>query len=82
MWFKKMQLCCFENYQNLRTNYTPISTQRAGAVFPQRSNGSVPIFTPPQTQPLQNYPPALRNVDHEAPESSAQDFPATRYTNL
>lgn len=55
---------------------------RAGAVFPQRSNGSVPIFTPPQTQPLQNYPPALRNADHEAPESSAQDFPATSLADI
>lgn len=55
---------------------------RAGAVFPQRSNGSVPIFTPPQTRPLQNYPPALRDVDHEAPESSAQDFPATSLADI
>ena len=47
---------------------------RAGAVFPQRSESSVPIYTPPQTQPLQNYPPpALRNTDYrqEAPESSS-----------
>ncbi|VAI22589.1 unnamed protein product [Triticum turgidum subsp. durum] len=36
---------------------------RAGAVFPQRSNGSVPIFTPAQSQPLQNYPPALSLAD-------------------
>lgn len=55
---------------------------RAGAVFPQRSNGSVPIFTPPQTRPLQNYPPALGDVDHEAPESSAQDFPATSLADI
>ena len=55
---------------------------RAGAVFPQRSNGSVPIFTPAQTQPLQNYPPALRDADHEAPESSAQDFPATSLADI
>ncbi|KAM3191617.1 hypothetical protein ACQJBY_069096 [Aegilops geniculata] len=47
---------------------------RAGAVFPQRSESSVPIYTPPQTQPLQNYPPpTLRNTDYrqEAPESSS-----------
>ncbi|KAF7067944.1 hypothetical protein CFC21_073757 [Triticum aestivum] len=55
---------------------------RAGAVFPQRTNGSVPIFTPPQTQPLQNYPPAPRDADHEAPESSAQDFPAASLADI
>ncbi|XP_048531991.1 TOM1-like protein 9 [Triticum urartu] len=55
---------------------------RAGAVFPQRSNGSVPIFTPAQSQPLQNYPPALRDADHGAPESSAQDFPATSLADI
>uniref|UniRef100_A0ACD5ZJF6 Uncharacterized protein n=2 Tax=Avena sativa TaxID=4498 RepID=A0ACD5ZJF6_AVESA len=49
---------------------------RAGTVFPQRLDSSVPVFTPPQTQPLQNYPPALRDADREAPESSVQDFPA------
>ncbi|KAF7074944.1 hypothetical protein CFC21_079752 [Triticum aestivum] len=59
-----------------------LALTRAGAVFPQRSNGSVPIFTPAQTQPLQNYPPALRDADHEAPESSAQDFPATSLADI
>ncbi|KAL6604016.1 hypothetical protein ACP70R_044377 [Stipagrostis hirtigluma subsp. patula] len=47
---------------------------RAGAVFPQRPESSVPIYTPPQTQPLRNYPPpALRNTDYrqDAPESSS-----------
>jgi hypothetical protein len=57
--------------------------QRAGAVFPQRSESSVPIYTPPQTQPLQNYPPpALRNTNYrqEAPESSsASEIPTLRY---
>ncbi|CAM0945886.1 unnamed protein product [Alopecurus aequalis] len=55
---------------------------RAGAIFPQRLDGSVPIFTPPQTQPLQNYPPATRDANHEAPESSVQDFPAISLTEL
>ncbi|KAF0933729.1 hypothetical protein E2562_019207 [Oryza meyeriana var. granulata] len=49
---------------------------RAGAVFPQRSDGSVPIFTPPQTQPLQNYPPSLRDAQQEQPESSVPDLPS------
>uniref|UniRef100_A0A0E0PXA8 VHS domain-containing protein n=1 Tax=Oryza rufipogon TaxID=4529 RepID=A0A0E0PXA8_ORYRU len=46
---------------------------RAGAVFPQRPDSSVPIYTPPQTQPLRNLPPALRNTERqqEAPESSS-----------
>uniref|UniRef100_A0ACD5WWF4 Uncharacterized protein n=1 Tax=Avena sativa TaxID=4498 RepID=A0ACD5WWF4_AVESA len=59
---------------------------RAGAVFPQRSESSVPIYTPPQTQPLQNYPPpALRNTDYrqEAPESSsASEIPALSATEI
>ncbi|KAM0832745.1 hypothetical protein ACQ4PT_064696 [Festuca glaucescens] len=55
---------------------------RAGTVFPLRSEGSVPVLTPPQTQPLQNYPPALRDVHHEAPESSVQDFPAISMTEI
>ncbi|KAF7067945.1 hypothetical protein CFC21_073757 [Triticum aestivum] len=59
-----------------------LALTRAGAVFPQRTNGSVPIFTPPQTQPLQNYPPAPRDADHEAPESSAQDFPAASLADI
>ncbi|KAG7540540.1 VHS domain [Arabidopsis thaliana x Arabidopsis arenosa] len=33
---------------------------RAGAVFPQISERSAPVFTPPQTQPLTSYPPNLR----------------------
>ncbi|KAL6889056.1 hypothetical protein ACP4OV_010082 [Aristida adscensionis] len=55
---------------------------RSGAVFPQRSNGSVPIFTPPQTQPLQNYPQPLRTTQQEAPESSVPDFPALRVYSI
>uniref|UniRef100_A0A453LY20 VHS domain-containing protein n=1 Tax=Aegilops tauschii subsp. strangulata TaxID=200361 RepID=A0A453LY20_AEGTS len=66
----------------LREMVKIVKKRRAGAVFPQRSNGSVPIFTPAQTQPLQNYPPALRDADHEAPESSAQDFPATSLADI
>jgi len=57
--------------------------QRAGAVFPQRPESTVPIYTPPQTQPLRNYPPpALRNTDYrqDVPESSsAPEVPALRY---
>ncbi|KAL6629463.1 hypothetical protein ACP70R_029228 [Stipagrostis hirtigluma subsp. patula] len=55
---------------------------RSGAIFPQRSNGSVPIFTPPQTQPLQNYPQPLRVTQPEAPESSVPDFPALSLTEI
>ncbi|GJN19550.1 hypothetical protein PR202_gb06837 [Eleusine coracana subsp. coracana] len=55
---------------------------RAGAVFPQRSNGSVPVFTPPQTQPLQNYPQTLRVTQQEAPESSVPEFPALSRTEI
>ncbi|AQL03612.1 Putative VHS/GAT domain containing family protein [Zea mays] len=59
---------------------------RAGAVFPQRPESTVPIYTPPQTQPLRNYPPpALRNTDyrHDVPESSsAPEVPALRDEDL
>ncbi|AQL03609.1 Putative VHS/GAT domain containing family protein [Zea mays] len=59
---------------------------RAGAVFPQRPESTVPIYTPPQTQPLRNYPPpALRNTDyrHDVPESSsAPEVPALSLTEI
>ncbi|KQK18282.1 hypothetical protein BRADI_1g40780v3 [Brachypodium distachyon] len=58
---------------------------RTGAVFPQRSESSVPIYTPPQTQPLQNYPPALRNTDYhqEASDSSlAQEVHTLSLTEI
>ncbi|KAL5975944.1 TOM1-like protein 9 [Asimina triloba] len=58
---------------------------RAGAVFPQRSERSAPIFTPPQSHPLTSYPPSLRNVDNrqEAPESStAADLPNLSLTEI
>ncbi|KAJ1259271.1 hypothetical protein BS78_10G141100 [Paspalum vaginatum] len=59
---------------------------RAGAVFPQRPESSVPIYTPPQTQPLRNYPPpALRNTDYrqDAPESSsAPEVPVLSLTEI
>ncbi|KAJ8644773.1 hypothetical protein MRB53_006521 [Persea americana] len=51
---------------------------RAGAVFPQRSERSVPVLTPPQTQPLASYSQPSRNSDsrQEAPESSmGSDLP-------
>lgn len=58
---------------------------RAGAVFPHRSESSAPIFTPPQTQPLSNYPQSVRSPDyqHEAPEASAgSDFPILSLTEI
>uniref|UniRef100_A0A0D9WQM3 VHS domain-containing protein n=1 Tax=Leersia perrieri TaxID=77586 RepID=A0A0D9WQM3_9ORYZ len=58
---------------------------RAGAVFPQKPESSVPIYTPPQTQPLRNLPPALRNTDRqqEAPESSsAPEVPTLSLTEI
>ncbi|XP_030548733.1 TOM1-like protein 9 [Rhodamnia argentea] len=58
---------------------------RAGAVFPQRAEGSAPVFTPPQTQPLSSYPQNIRNADHrpEASESSAEsEFPTLSLTEI
>lgn len=56
--------------------------QRAGAVFPQRSESAAPVFTPPQTQPLSSYPPNLRNANprQDAAEPSTEsEFPTLRY---
>lgn len=58
---------------------------RLGAVFPQRSESSAPVFTPPQTQPLSSYPPSIRspNYQQEAPETSAAvEFPTLSLTEI
>ncbi|GMQ03409.1 hypothetical protein CsSME_00049221 [Camellia sinensis var. sinensis] len=55
---------------------------RIGAVFPQRTERSAPVFTPPQTQPLTSYPQTIRAPEfgQEAAESSADtEFPTLRY---
>lgn len=55
--------------------------QRAGVVFPQRSESSAPIFTPPQSHPL-TYPQSAHSPGYrqEVPESSMRsDFPTLRY---
>jgi hypothetical protein len=58
--------------------------QRAGAVFPQRSEQSAPVFTPPQTQPLASYPANIRDGDArpDTAETSAEsEFPTLRYVS-
>lgn len=63
-------------------NYSICLLQRAGAVFPKRSEQSAPVFTPPQTQPLSSYPQNLRNQEArpDAAESSADsEFPTLTY---
>ncbi|KAL9227296.1 hypothetical protein vseg_003001 [Gypsophila vaccaria] len=58
---------------------------RAGAVFPQRTERSAPVFTPPQTQPLSYYPPNLRNPDsrQETAEGSAEpEYPTLSLSEL
>lgn len=58
---------------------------RMGAVFPQRSERTAPVFTPPQTQPLTSYPQNLRNAENgnEAAESSAEaEFPTLSLTEI
>uniref|UniRef100_A0A5B7AS42 Putative TOM1-like protein 2 n=1 Tax=Davidia involucrata TaxID=16924 RepID=A0A5B7AS42_DAVIN len=58
---------------------------RVGAVFPQRSDRSAPVFTPPQTQPLSSYPQNLRTPEsqQEAAESSAEaEFPTLSLTEI
>lgn len=56
--------------------------QRLGAVFPQKSERATPVFTPPQTQPLSQYPHDTRNLENgnEAAASSVEaEFPTLRY---
>ncbi|KAL0872724.1 hypothetical protein Bca101_022429 [Brassica carinata] len=58
---------------------------RAGAVFPQRSERSAPVFTPPQTQPLTSYPPNLRNAgpsNDVADPSAEPDFPTLSLSEI
>ncbi|KAK7293865.1 hypothetical protein RJT34_16742 [Clitoria ternatea] len=58
---------------------------RAGAVFPQRSEQSAPVFTPPQTQPLASYPQNIRDSDarQDPTESSADsEFPTLSLTEI
>ncbi|KAJ4733717.1 Target of Myb protein 1 [Rhynchospora pubera] len=38
---------------------------RAGFLFPERTEGSEAIFTPAQTQPLQNHPASVRTEHHD-----------------
>ncbi|TKY58284.1 Target of Myb protein 1 [Spatholobus suberectus] len=58
---------------------------RAGAVFPQRSEQSAPVFTPPQTQPLASYPQNIRDSDarQDPAESSAEsEFPTLSLSEI
>ncbi|KAL1353098.1 hypothetical protein HN51_017029 [Arachis hypogaea] len=58
---------------------------RAGAVFPQRSEQSAPVFTPPQTQPLASYPPNIRDSDTRqdtAGSSAESEFPTLTLTEI
>ena len=56
------------------------SFQRMGAVFPQRSESSAPVFTPPQTQPLTSYPQNLRNKEEAESSAEPTEFPTLRCT--
>ncbi|KAG8375568.1 hypothetical protein BUALT_Bualt10G0114100 [Buddleja alternifolia] len=58
---------------------------RLGAVFPQRSESSAPVLTPPQTHPLTSYPPNIRDPDSRPnpAESSAEvEFPTLSLSEL
>ncbi|XP_061354698.1 TOM1-like protein 9 isoform X2 [Gastrolobium bilobum] len=58
---------------------------RAGAVFPQRSEQSAPVFTPLQTQPLTSYPQNIRDsgARQDTAESSAEsEFPTLSLTEI
>ncbi|XP_022636512.1 TOM1-like protein 9 isoform X2 [Vigna radiata var. radiata] len=58
---------------------------RAGAIFPQRSERSAPVFTPLQTQPLSSYPQNIRDTfaQQDTAESSADsEFPALSLSEI
>lgn len=58
---------------------------RAGAVFPQRTERSAPVFTPPQTQPLSNYPQNVRNSEQrqDSAEASAEaEYPTLSLSEI
>jgi hypothetical protein len=53
--------------------------QAAGVDFPPREKNSVPLFTPPQTQPLRQphlYPPPGQSYEDAAIEASLQSDPS------
>ena len=60
-----MQFSSYNNLFNLDINIdihpqltdTPSFIQSIGVEFPPREENSVPLFTPPQTQPLMHPPP-------------------------
>ncbi|OMO72564.1 VHS domain-containing protein [Corchorus capsularis] len=58
-----------------------VKKKRDGTVFPQRSEMSKPVLTPPQTQPLSSYPPNICNSDRQdTAESSAEsEFPTLSF---
>ncbi|KAL6524091.1 hypothetical protein OROMI_031186 [Orobanche minor] len=58
---------------------------RLGAVFPQRSERSAPVFTPLQTHPLTSYPQNIHNPESgpDGAESSVEaEFPTLSSTEL
>ncbi|XP_027355962.1 TOM1-like protein 9 [Abrus precatorius] len=57
----------------------------AGVTFPQRSDQSAPVFTPPQTLPLTSYPQNIRDSvgRQDTAESSAEtEFPTLSLTEI
>ncbi|CAI9784851.1 unnamed protein product [Fraxinus pennsylvanica] len=58
---------------------------RLGAVFPQRSERTAPVFTPPQTHPLESQPQNIHNLEsrQNAAESSAEsELPTLSLTEI
>ncbi|GMG99063.1 hypothetical protein Nepgr_000903 [Nepenthes gracilis] len=53
---------------------------RVGAVFPQRSERTTPVFTPPQTHPLSSYPQNVRGLHHR--QETTDRFSEAEYPTL
>ncbi|CAL5386634.1 unnamed protein product [Camellia sinensis] len=58
----------FESLQEHDTSLHPLPAWAAGVEFPPKEENSVPLFTPPQTQPISHPPISHPPISHPASE--------------